>query len=210
MGAPGLHHATLLIGSAERAESYVRSLCLELGISLLNNPDFLIIRGETFGIDEARNLKALAIHKPLSGKKIFLILADRFTLEAENALLKTLEDPSPDTHFFIASRDETSFLPTFLSRMQVVKDLPPLKSLEDDALSEAKKFLSLSIKKRLVSAKEFSDQGREVTRFLDGLTSLFRSRGDLEAARKVYSVRNFVDGSAANTRLILEHLSVVL
>ncbi len=51
------------------------------------------------------------------GKKIAVIRdADRMTPGAQNALLKTLEEPQGETHIFLLAEDETKLLPTILSR----------------------------------------------------------------------------------------------
>ena len=116
-----LHHANLLLGTTEEAESYLCSFCESLGIKLANNPDFFAFRIPTFGIDEARELSLLSARKALTGKKIFLIASARLTLEAQNALLKTFEDPFPDTFFFLAVREEALVIPTLRSRIQTIR-----------------------------------------------------------------------------------------
>ncbi|MBU1126064.1 MAG: AAA family ATPase [Patescibacteria group bacterium] len=51
------------------------------------------------------------------GKKIVIIHdADRMTAGAQNALLKTLEEPLGDTHIFLLAEDSEQLLPTILSR----------------------------------------------------------------------------------------------
>ena len=62
-----------------------------------SNPDFITIKptGNTIGVDEIRNIQADIIIKPVySKRKVYLIIdADKMTLQAQNCLLKTLEDP---------------------------------------------------------------------------------------------------------------------
>src|SRR3989344_1067951 len=115
----GIHHANLLLGAREEGEIYLRSLCESLGVRVANSPDFFAFRMDTFGIDEARELKSLSARKAISDRKIFFISPTRITLEAQNALLKTFEDPSPDTYFFLVVMEEASIEPTLLSRMLV-------------------------------------------------------------------------------------------
>ena len=107
-----LHHATLLLGQQKEAELYLKALCDALGIKLANNPDLFYFRMNTFGIDNARELKLLSARKAIAGKKIFFISSLRLTLEAQNALLKTFEDPYPSNHFFIVAREEAAIEPT--------------------------------------------------------------------------------------------------
>src|SRR3989344_5589897 len=122
-----LHHANLLIGTPKEGESYLYSLCSNLGIEVRNNPDLFIFRIEVFGIDEARELRLLSVRKAVTtdktgqaGRKIFLIVSTRLTLEAQNALLKTFEDPVPNTYFFLVSKEEGMIVPTLCSRMQTI------------------------------------------------------------------------------------------
>ena len=202
-----LHHANLLVGAPEQAESYLHSLCDCLGVRLPNNPDFFAFKTETFGIEEARELKLLSTRKAVTPKKIFFIAPTRLTLEAQNALLKTFEDPFPDTYFFLATRAEGLVVPTLRSRMQTIRVSQDL-TLES---RDAEAFLSLSIKDRLLFARSFALEEKSLSVFLDGLLFLLRKqRGKGEHLRNVYHVRRFVGDSLVTPRLVIEHLSLVL
>jgi len=209
-----MHHACLLVGEPEAAESHLSRVCRNLKIKQAGNPDFFAFRSSTFGIDDARQLRDLSLRKPVTGstssepsKKIFFISAESLTREAQNALLRTFEDPVSDTYFFLAAREEEAILPTLRSRMQVVR----VKMLEKVATDEASKFLSLPIKDRLTFAKKFGTDLRSLPAFLDNLMLLLREKKEAEESiAKVYNVRRFAGDQSAATRLILEHLSVVL
>jgi DNA polymerase-3 subunit delta' len=69
--------------------------------------------------------------KPYSGKfKIFVIEnADKLTIAAQNAMLKTMEDPAPYGIFLLLCENYNALLPTILSRA-VVLNVHPL-SLEE-------------------------------------------------------------------------------
>lgn len=202
-----LHHANLLVGGQAEAESYVRSLCDSLGIELKNNPDFFAFCMSTFGIDEARELRLMATRKALTQKKFFFLTPMRLTLEAQNALLKTFEDPFPNTHFFLVARDETLILPTLRSRMQIVRVSKNSISKSTDAAQ----FLLLPFKNRLLFAKEFVGEEKNLSSFLDDLLLLLRKRGGTSSLlENVYNFRHFSDDIAVAPRLIIEHLSLVL
>ncbi|MDP2641777.1 MAG: hypothetical protein Q8P21_00580 [bacterium] len=213
-----LHHANLLIGSPEETEVYLRTLCAEtLGIKLQNNPDFFAFRSDTFGIDEARELKLLSTRKALTsvvsgqaGRKIFFITSMRLTGEAQNALLKTFEDPSPGTHFFLSVREESLIVPTLLSRMQTIR----VSTRSTPISNDAEKFISLTIKERLMFAKKFADAEKSLPDFLDDLLLELRKRvgqaGNGLSIENVYKIRRFAHGSAALPRLVIEHLALVL
>ncbi|MDZ4206065.1 MAG: hypothetical protein U1C12_02530 [Patescibacteria group bacterium] len=215
----GMHHANLLIGAPEEAESYLRSLYNNLGIELANNPDFFAFKMETFGIDEARELRLLSTRKAVIsrlssgqvGRKIFFITPMRLTLEAQNALLKTFEDPFPDTYFFLGVREESLVIPTLLSRMQIFRTYGGTYGGNASVGAEADKFLSLSVKERLLFAKKFADEEKSLPVFLDNLLLMLRKcRGAPDVVEKVYNIRRLIRDSTASPRLVIEHLSLVL
>ena len=201
------HHANLLIGTPERAELYLRRLCDDLGIELANNPDFFAFRTETFGINEARVLKLLSARKAVTPRKIFFIASTRLTLEAQNALLKTFEDPFPDTFFFLVTREESLVVPTLRSRMQTIHTHGGDASVG----VEAEKFLSLPIRDRLLFAKSFADEEKNLSVFLDDLLCLLKKQsGARKSLEKVYNIRRSIGNSVTMPRLVIEHLSLML
>ncbi len=201
-----LHHAYLLIGSRASAEEFLHSFWGEKGIKLTGSPDYFPWSGELFGIDEARELTSRAAGKAFTGKKVFLIAPDRISDEAQNALLKTFEDPYENTHFFLVVREEELILPTLRSRVQILR---VEKKGEEE--NEAKKFLSLSCKDRLSFAKKFADSEKSLSVFLDNLLTLLREGGKpADSIAHVYAARRYSDDRAASARIILEHLSLVL
>ena len=62
-----------------------------------NHPDFFVISadGNSIGVDKIRQMQSQVSVKPIySDKKVFVILdAEKLTIQAQNALLKTLEEP---------------------------------------------------------------------------------------------------------------------
>ena len=197
------HHANLLVGDKESAKSYIGEYFKNLGISTLNNPDIFRFEMDTFGIDDARKLSNLAVHKSVTGHKIFLIISDRVTLEAQNALLKTFEDPTEDTTFFLVTREKSSIIGTLLSRMQTTT----LKQ-NHASRNDATNFLNLSLKNRLAFAKSFSDEDKSLASFLDDL--LFVAKGKKGLVDKIYYIRNIIHDSNVGARQVIEHLSLVL
>ena len=72
------------------------------------------------GIDSIRELREKVMVPPSTGKYKIYILdeAHMLTVEAFNALLKTLEEPPPHAIFVMATTDVHKMLPTVLSRCQ--------------------------------------------------------------------------------------------
>ena len=90
-----------------------------------SHPDIHVVKPEkkSIGVDEVRELiDALALRPYEGGRHIALIeQADRLTVAAQNALLKTLESPSGEAMFFLITDAPGAMLPTILSRCQTVR-----------------------------------------------------------------------------------------
>ncbi len=72
-------------------------------------------------IDEIRELEHFLYLKTNNEKKLGLIHhADRMTIQAQNAFLKTLEEPTPDTLLILLTSNVNALLPTIKSRCHVI------------------------------------------------------------------------------------------
>lgn len=92
--------------------------CIEFDSN--NNPDFFFIEpdGNSIKIDQIRNMQKGMLEKPIiSSKKVYIINnAETMTKEAQNCLLKTLEEPQEYVVIILIVSDENSMLPTIKSR----------------------------------------------------------------------------------------------
>ena len=113
--------------------------CLEFDSQ--NNPDFVLIEpeGNNIKIEQIRNMQRKVQEKPIiSGKKIYIIdNADLMTQEAQNALLKTLEEPPEFVTIILIGENENAFLATIKSRCMIlhfnsISNLDMKKYLEDN------------------------------------------------------------------------------
>ena len=90
-----------------------------------NHPDFNILNesGETIKIEQIRNLVEKVIEKPIvSERKVYIINdCDKMTKEAQNCLLKTLEEPPEFVTIVLISSNENMLLNTIRSRCMKVK-----------------------------------------------------------------------------------------
>lgn len=89
-----------------------------------NNPDFFIIEpdGNAIKIDQIRNMQRGVQEKPIiSSSKVYIIdNADLMTKEAQNALLKTLEEPPEFVTIILIGENENAFLATIKSRCMIL------------------------------------------------------------------------------------------
>ncbi len=117
-----------------------------LSINQGTNIDMLEIdAASNRGIDEIRELRQNARFSPVNGKyKVYIIdEAHMLTKDANNALLKTLEEPPAQSRFILATTEPDKILPTILSRCQcfqfrriptqiIVDHLQKIVSQQDD------------------------------------------------------------------------------
>jgi len=86
-----------------------------------NNPDYFEINKEqveSIKIDEIREMQAKVLEKPIiSKRKVYIINnAEKMTVEAQNCLLKTLEEPPEFITIILVSNNENTILATIKSR----------------------------------------------------------------------------------------------
>lgn len=125
-----LHHAYIVIGSIDLLRNDLNNFIVgDLNIKIIKNPDILYFEYNTLGVDDTKDLIEIQnMHSfydnkedEIKNKKIFVISLNMITNEAQNALLKVFEEPTPNTHFFILA-PQNIFLPTFLSRVHIFTD----------------------------------------------------------------------------------------
>ena len=92
--------------------------CIEFDSN--NNPDFFLIEpdGNSIKIDQIRKMQKSVLEKPIeSSKKVYIIdNCHLMTKEAQNCMLKTLEEPQEYIVIILISSNENSILPTVKSR----------------------------------------------------------------------------------------------
>lgn len=122
-----------------------------------NHPDFLQIEPEnnTIKIEQIRNMQEEISVKPIaSNKKVFLIIdSDCMTKEAQNCLLKTLEEPPEYATIILTTSNESKLLNTIKSRCMKI----PFQKIEENELEEyAKNVLNLNLSKEFIKICEGS------------------------------------------------------
>lgn len=113
--------------------------CIEFDSN--NHPDFLCIKpdGNSIKIEQIRELQKKIQEKPIiSERKVYIIdNSDLMTQEAQNCLLKTLEEPPEFATIILIGSNENAFLTTIKSRCLIMNFNPMenkdiIKYLEDN------------------------------------------------------------------------------
>jgi len=229
-----LHHAYLLVGQPgvilPILETAIKNR-LEVD-DLSSNPDYWQERFLTFGIKESLDLRGRQTKKAFGETgRYFVLTIDSITVEAQNALLKTFEEPASDVHFFMIARSEDIFLPTLKSRLEIIDVKHSVLPTEVDEKIKIEKFLKLEPQARLdFMQKEFvkkparSSGEKEI-----GRGEIFDFLGELEMAlhkkvkkisgadkelifalEEIAKARGYLSNPRSSVRLILEHLAMVV
>lgn len=115
--------ARLLIStSLEERIKKIQEILNEEKISL-NHPDLLYFEDvQKLGVSESKIVRAHLALKPYSAKGRVVVIesAHNLTMEAQNALLKTLEEPPESAILILGASSDANLLPTILSRCQIL------------------------------------------------------------------------------------------
>ena len=217
------HHAYGIIAS-DSTEQKLRDILLKIhGIKIQGNPDFFEEHYEILTIDDARNLKSLAETRPIgpTGKRVFIISMNGITTEAQNALLKLLEEPSEYAHFFLVIPSAHLLLPTVKSRLQFIGRSTGPTIVNEEVAQEAKMFLKNSPAKRLDQIKKLIDDiSKEkrnrtgVIEFLSAVEDEIYSKGELASHKKIFesieTARTYIHDRAPSVKMLLEYVALNL
>lgn len=100
---------------------------------------------QAVGVGEIRTMISDCYIKPNEARgKVYLIF-DKMTVEAQNALLKILEEPPPNIQFVITAETSSSLLQTILSRSTVFKLDNSLNENDNNAVNEKAKEIAVEI-----------------------------------------------------------------
>lgn len=209
-----LSHATILTGNRQANLNFVKHSLSEQGFLVEGNPDFLVYTHESLGVDDARAIATAATLKKLGDRRIMVISFDRMTHEAQNALLKSIEEPQADTHFIILVPDTDRVLPTILSRCQVITGEHSAGETRMDVVE----FLRTNLAGRFVMIEEWTKNKKdednlsksEVIHFLDQLEKKLWEKGnhDEQLFTDIRQMRQYAQIRGASHRIILDFMAL--
>ncbi len=198
------HHATL----------YITSDPTSVVSSILNDKDgdceFQFLKYESLNIAAVRLLIEQAYQKPAEAStRVFVVVPEVIPVEAQQALLKILEEPPLTTKFVFVVRPETTLLPTVYSRFFIIKDTESV-TLDAAVFTE---FLKSTPTARLSVITKESKQ-KDTTYWQDMAKGLknFLEEATLPAAEKYYLLQLLVAQQAkgSSKKMIWEDIALRL
>ena len=198
------HHAYYIEGSLSQFDEYKAHL-----------RPFWAREYERFGIDEARELIALASLKNFA-EATFFAGASSITGEAQQALLKLLEEPQEGTTFIFLV-PHGALLPTVQSRMllypEVIAKFSRSDLLAGEFLKMGGKERSEFITKLLKDEEGVKERVRDFTNALEAqcvAQKAMQKPEGRQALQDIAMVRGYLADRSPSLKMLLEHLALAL
>ena len=204
-------HAYLVAGRSEDIDTVLELLKKE-GVDTEKNPDLYIRQYGQFAIDDARQLIERAALRAIGERRVFVLCIDSINADAQNALLKTLEEPPGGTLFFFLHPAPDTLLPTIRSRAQMLS--LPSRSARAPLIDVAT-FLKATPAKRLDMLEPLLEKDQaehrdfgEILAFLSALEKhLQKSPHGLHA---LYRARRYITDRGALVKPLLEQMALLI
>ncbi len=155
-----LSHAHLIVGPDGIGKSILAKIFALKILRKNEESDYIDIinyspKKASFGVDDVRNIIEEVSKKPYEGDKKVIIIheGDKLTIQAQNALLKTIEEPPKGVFIILLSESLELLLDTIKSRCQVYK-LTPLN--KEHMLSFIKK-INITQEESILSALAYAE-----------------------------------------------------
>ncbi len=213
-----LHHAYLIESELSLLPEII-SVLESFGFKTSGNPDFFLKETDTFSIEDAREVKSFQSQKSFSGgKKIILISTKYFSRESQNALLKVLEEPTPNVHFFIVTPITSILIDTLKSRLFILKteslsEKTELEKLAKDFLSKEKEE-RLSLVSKIIKKFEKEENTTSlkvyVVSFLNELEKLVSKKENREEfdISLIWKIKDYIHDQGSLVKNLLETLAL--
>ncbi len=209
---------TFIVTSKDLKKAHEHAL-FEANKLMIDEFDRQILEFEkALGIEDVRKIQEKIFLRPFKGDKkaLFVVMQQGATPDAQNAMLKLLEEPPPSSLIFLITDNHLAFLPTVLSRAKIIEIEAEEIKTDDEALE---KILSLNgAGERLHLAQVVSKEKTEAIKWLEGAILSARERmlekvEDKEEALKLRKLIHKLElthydlkTTNANPRLALENL----
>lgn len=193
---------------------------------LQEKTDIFIIKIEenekSIGISQTRDGIKFLREKPFSYKKKFLVIlnSEKLTTQAQNSLLKTLEEPASFVLIILSAKTQNSLLGTIVSRCRLIGVKEDKNNENENEVSISyKKLIKMTLGERLDSCSDISKEEKEdvldilETWAEEGRAEMLKNPKNTFLAKnvkRIIEIRDDLENSNVNVRLSLEALVLSL
>jgi DNA polymerase III gamma/tau subunit len=178
----------------------------------------------SIGIEEIKKFQKEMMYKPFQEdiQTGIIYQSEKLTTQAQNALLKTLEDSNDNSVYILCVNNEKNLLPTITSRGKIIYSTNDIAQ-KDEENSALKDILEKNILEQFNSIEEFSKSKESAMEFINHIEFIFQNRleldiknGKIDSAKENLSFLKIVQESRGkisancNRRLTLEAMLMQL
>lgn len=206
-----LPHAIVIQGTLSKIYPVLNSFLGEYGVHITHNRAVHVLSFTRCTIDDARAVSVAARLTHSSALQVIVLAFTTITVEAQHALLKTLEEPGSGTVIVLVTPNVLHLLPTVRSRLVTVT----LKFDGGRNVGDAMRFIRMTPLERLTHVSllvERKDMDA-VCEFLDGLLRACDTLAPKEkytALRVISLAEGYSTDRSASHKQILEHIALTL
>ncbi len=196
------HHATIL--QVDRIDDFDPS-------SYVVSAERQVVKVARFGIDNARELVRQTYQRPANAdQQLLIVITDFITHEAQNALLKALEEPPHSTLFLFVVPNDFVVLPTLASRFYFAAQVH--ERATQNTNESFKVFLDQTPSERIAMVEAMIKKDDRVWQrsIKRGLIDYLVARQAIDfVAPLEYGARTLLTRGASN-KMLLEHIALIL
>ncbi|MDB4984267.1 MAG: putative polymerase delta subunit [Patescibacteria group bacterium] len=211
-----LSHATIVTGNRTSNLEHAKDFLMAQGIEVQGNSDVFVYDQESLGIDPVRDeIVRFVSSKKVTESRVVILSFDRATTEAQNALLKSIEEPQVGTYFLILVPNADSLLPTIRSRAQMIAG----DAIAGITRLDATDFLKSNLAGRFALVESFVKNKKdeenlsksEVIAFLDHVEKNLWEKGnrDEQLFADIRKMREYANIRGASHRVILDYIGMI-
>ena len=206
------------------SKSRLEFIASEVGIKvdkLENDPDILILdKGDkaSIGISQIRDVTRFLMQKPFAKKFKLVICNDAgdMTVPAQNAFLKTLEEPPIYAKIFLSCENSNNLLPTVTSRCKTFMVKPDESNPQQSG--EFPKLLNKNIAERLNYVEQLAKEEKEeilqelknTLNYIHENISVIDFKHKMPNSELLFKVYRDIETTNVSVKLALEYLALNL
>lgn len=172
---------------------------------------------DTLGIQDVHHISSLAATKSQADSvTIFSVAFSDATIEAQNALLKSVEEPAQGIRFVFTIPQVSFLLPTVQSRC-IVHDF--VSESEEQSVISPKEFLDASVTDRMAIVEKVVKNKKEpfsrtdLVVFLNGLEEEISQRkvsDYTDVLSDIYIFKTYAQLSGCSVKMMMEYLALMV
>lgn len=168
------------------------------------NPDLFVLEDDKIGIAQIKQLIKHLSTKPFgqTAKSAVILNGNNISPDAQNSLLKTLEEPPGESIILIGVDSETKLLPTILSRCQILTYSQTSETSDFDL----DQILNSSIEDRFLIVEKTDNKEEFLTNLVQSYRAkVLKGEGNSKFLEELLESQIWKE-SNVNLRTILEYL----